>query len=121
MITFEHPEYLTQALQITAGEDASRISATLQRAFFAITGSIKDGSGTALQGIDVLAVSGDSEFATVSTDKGSFLLSGLSTTKSWTVRFDQGSKNLGAQIVDPTIATTTLGNVELGVITLSSN
>ena len=121
VITFEHPEYLTQALQITAGEDASRISATLQRAFFAITGSIKDGSGTALQGSDVLAVSGDSEFATVSTDKGSFLLSGLSTTKSWTVRFDQGSKNLGAQIVDPTIATMTLGNVELGVITLSSN
>ena len=72
VITFEHPEYLTQALQITAGRRISDFC-DIATCVFRVTGSIKDGSGTALQGIDVLAVSGDSG-ATVSTDKGSFLL-----------------------------------------------
>lgn len=121
VITFEHPEYLTQAIQINAAEDASRISAVLERAFFSIRGSLKDGAGQALPGIEVLAVSGASEFATVSTDQGSFLLSGLSTMKSWTLRFDQGDKNLGAQIVNPSNSTLNSGAIELGIVTLSVN
>ena len=121
VITFEHPEYLTQAIQINAAEDASRISAVLKRAFFSIRGSLKDGAGQALPGIEVLAISGTNEFATVSTDQGSFLLSGLSTMKSWTLRFDQGDKNLGAQIVNPSNSTLNSGAIELGIVTLSIN
>ena len=69
----------------------------------------------------MLAVSGTNEFATVSTDQGSFLLSGLSTMKSWTLRFDQGDKNLGAQIVNPSNSTLNSGAIELGIVTLSVN